>query len=82
MGLLLPATRGGLHHLRVLVVVRLRGTLVDALDEDVVQLLVQSYLRVLKLRKSVHHDCVVEVFAHHRLKEGEVVRRKLADARI
>lgn len=50
----------------VVMVVLLRAP-VDALHEDVVQLLGHRDLRVLQLGKRVYHHCVVEVFTDHTL---------------
>ena len=64
----------------VLQVVRPRGTLVDALHENVVQHLAHRDLGVLELGESVYHHCIVEVLFNHGFKNFKVVSGELADA--
>ena len=64
----------------MVIVVMLLRALVNALHEDIVQLLSHRDLRVLQLGKRIHHHCIVEVFLDHALQKSEVVSRELTDA--
>ena len=61
-------------------VMRFRGALVHRLNKDVIQLLIDCDLCVLKLGKGVNHDSIMEVILNHWLKKTQVVSRELADA--
>lgn len=54
--------------------------LVNALHEDIVQLLGHCDLGMLQLGKRVHHHCIVIVFSNHTLQKGQVISRELTDA--
>lgn len=52
---------------------------IHTLHEYIVQLLIKGDLSMLQLGKGVHHDCVMEIFPDHSLKQGKIIGGELAD---
>ena len=63
--------------MRLGIVMRLGGSLVDTLHKDVIQFLSHNDLRMLKLRQGIHHDSIMEVLLDHSLQEIQVIVREL-----
>lgn len=64
----------------VVMIVRLVGALVHALDKDIVELLCHLNLSMLELCQGIDHDCVLEVLPNHMLQNQNIISRELTDA--
>jgi len=66
----------------VMIMVILLWALVDALHEDIVQLLCHSDLSMLQLSQCVHHYSIMIVLTYHAFQQGKIIGRKLTDTLI